>query len=215
MYHTLTSDQFTMTYGIVVPGTLRDSLLEPKEVMTDTAGHSDLVFGLFRLLGFGFSPRIKDVGSSRYWRTDCHADYGKLNDVARSKIDLALIAKHWDDVLRVVGLLRLNAVNAAEVMRVLARDGSLSSLGKAIAEIGRAAGMMYLLEYFSNETYREYVSVLHEYRKFLFLDPGLPLVLQPKGFLALEAAGLFRSRKAQLAPLVNAYVERTFEVLPV
>jgi phenylacetic acid degradation operon negative regulatory protein len=64
------------------------------------------------------------------------------------------------------------------------------------------------------EAFREYVSVLHEYRKFLFLDPGLPLVLQPKGFLALEAAELFRSRKAHLAPLVNAYVERTFEALP-
>jgi TnpA family transposase len=47
----------------VIPGTLHDSpyvldgLLEnetslvPKELMTDTAGYSDLVFGLFWLLG--------------------------------------------------------------------------------------------------------------------------------------------------------------------
>lgn len=50
-YYTLTSDQFTMLHGIVVPGTLRDSLyilatllgqrtsLEPKEIMSDTAGY--------------------------------------------------------------------------------------------------------------------------------------------------------------------------------
>ncbi len=49
---------------MVVPGTLRDSLylldvflnqtsgLEPKQIMTDTAGYSDLLFGLFGLLGF-------------------------------------------------------------------------------------------------------------------------------------------------------------------
>ena len=85
---------------------------------------------------------------------DRHANYGKLNDVSRYKIDTTLIAQHWDDVLRVVGSLKLNAVNATEVMRVLARDGSLSSLGKAIAEVGRAAKTMYLLEYVSNEAYR-------------------------------------------------------------
>ena len=64
------------------------------------------------------------------------------------------------------------------------------------------------------DAFREYVSILHEYRKFLFTDPGLPMALQPEGFLALEAAKLFRSRRASLALPVNAYVARTFEGLP-
>jgi TnpA family transposase len=165
-YYTLTSDQFTMLHSIVVPGTLRDSLyilatllgqrtsLEPKEIMSDTAGYSDVVFGLFHLLGYQFSPRIKDVGGSRYWRIDRTANYGKLNDVSRHRINTALIAQHWDDILRVVGSLKLNSVNATEVMRVLAKEGSLSGLGRAIAEIGRVAKTMYLLEYISNEAYR-------------------------------------------------------------
>src|SRR5262249_40314179 len=67
-YYNFTSDQFTGIHGIVVPGTLRDSLfileglleqqtsLRPHEVMSDTAGYSDLVFGLFWLLGYQFSP---------------------------------------------------------------------------------------------------------------------------------------------------------------
>ena len=54
-----TSDQFTGFHAIVVPGTIRDSVfileglleqqtrLRPHEIMTDTAGYSDLVFGLF------------------------------------------------------------------------------------------------------------------------------------------------------------------------
>lgn len=165
-YYTLTSDQFTLLHGMVVPGTLRDSLyilatllgqrtnLDPKEIMSDTAGYSDLVFGLFHLLGYQFSPRIKDVGGSRYWRIDRSADYGKLNKVSRHKVNTALIAQYWDDILRVVGSLKLNAVNATEVMRVLSKDGSLSGLGKAIAEIGRVAKTIYLLEYVSNQTYR-------------------------------------------------------------
>lgn len=62
--------------------------------------------------------------------------------------------------------------------------------------------------------FRDFVTVLHEYRKFLFFDPGLPMVLQPDGFLGLDAARLFRERKAMLAPLVEGFVERTFEGLP-
>lgn len=165
-YYTLTSDQFTMLHGIVIPGTLRDSLfilstlldqqtsLNPREVMSDTAGYSDVVFGLFLLLGYQFSPRLADLESTRYWRVDRHADYGKLNDISKNRVNTALIAQHWDDILRVAGSLKLGAVKAPDVMRVLARDGSLSGLGKAIAEVGRIAKTMYLLEYVSDETYR-------------------------------------------------------------
>jgi|TARA_Y100000589_G_scaffold76886_1_gene70737 TnpA family transposase len=50
-------------HGLLVPGTMRDSLfllqavleqqfhLKPREIMTDTADASDLIFGLFWLLG--------------------------------------------------------------------------------------------------------------------------------------------------------------------
>jgi phenylacetic acid degradation operon negative regulatory protein len=64
------------------------------------------------------------------------------------------------------------------------------------------------------DAFRAYVTVLHEYRKFLFTDPGLPLALQPEGFLGLEAATLFRSRKASLSLHVDRFVSRTFKGLP-
>lgn len=59
-----TSDQFSGFKNIVVTGTLRDSLvvlegllnqetgLNPKELMTDTASYTDLIFGLFHALGY-------------------------------------------------------------------------------------------------------------------------------------------------------------------
>ena len=87
------SDQFSGFHGIVVPGTLRDSIfvleglleqqtgLNPTEIMTDTAGASDLVFGLFWLLGYQFSPRLADAGEAVFWRIDKKADYGMLNDL--------------------------------------------------------------------------------------------------------------------------------------
>jgi len=68
-YDNFTSDPCTGFHGIVIPGTLRDSMfilegvlehhtsLRPVEVMADTAGVSDVVFGLFWLLGYQLSPR--------------------------------------------------------------------------------------------------------------------------------------------------------------
>lgn len=81
-YYNFSSDQFTGLNGIVIPGTIRDSLylldlllgqetvLQPQEIMTDTAGYSDIIFGLFGLLGYQFSPRLADIGESRFWRLD-------------------------------------------------------------------------------------------------------------------------------------------------
>lgn len=34
--------------------------------MTDTGAYSDVVFGLFRLRGYRFSPRLADVGGTRF-----------------------------------------------------------------------------------------------------------------------------------------------------
>ncbi len=93
-YLNFLSDQFAGFHAIVVPGTLRDSLhildglleqqttLQPTELMTDTAGYSDQVFGLFRLLGYQFSPRLADIGSARFWRITRNADYGPLGGLA-------------------------------------------------------------------------------------------------------------------------------------
>ena len=112
-----TADHYAGIRTIVMPGTqpdglyLLDGLLDPqtsvrpREIMTDTAGYTDIVFGLFRLLGFQFSPRLADTGGVRFWRIDALADYGKLNRIAANRIDRRLIAEHYDDILRVAGSL--------------------------------------------------------------------------------------------------------------
>jgi TnpA family transposase len=105
-YYNLVSDQFTGLNAITVPGTLRDSLvllsvvleqetvLEPTEIMTDTGAYTDVIFGTFWLLGYQFSPRITDIGSARFWRTDPAADYGPLDKLAAQKVKTGIIAEH-------------------------------------------------------------------------------------------------------------------------
>jgi phenylacetic acid degradation operon negative regulatory protein len=56
-----------------------------------------------------------------------------------------------------------------------------------------------------------YVTMLHEYRKFLFSDPDLPLELQPHTWRSRDAALLFRQQRLTLEPLVTEFVNSTFK----
>ena len=167
------SDQFAGLHAIVIPGTLRDSLVTldglleldppgaggPTMIITDQASYSDQVFGLFWLLGYQFSPRPAGLPDQRFWRLDRDADYGPLNGLARNRINPQLIITHWDDILRVVGSLSTGTVRASELLRVLQGGGRPTPLGRAIAELGRAAKTLHLLSYVDSDTYRRCIGV--------------------------------------------------------
>ena len=165
-YLNYTSDQFSGLNGIVITGTIRDSVyileglleqqtsLNPVEIMTDSASYSDLMCGLFHLLGYQFCPRLADIGESRFWRIDATADYGPLNGLARNRINTDLISRNWDDMLRVVGSLKLGTVSASTLIRALQGGGRPTTLARAIGEVGRIAKTLHLLSYADDELYR-------------------------------------------------------------
>ena len=165
-WYNLLSDQRTGLNAVTVPGTLRDSLvllavvldqqteLQPTRLMTDTGAYSDVVFGLFRLLGYRFSPRLADIGGTRFWRIDADADYGELNALARQRVSLDRITPHWDDVLRLIGSLKLGLVPAMGIMRTLQIDERPTRLAQAIAEIGRIDKTIHTLNFIDDESRR-------------------------------------------------------------
>lgn len=165
-WYNFVSDQYSGFHGIVIPGTLRDSIfvleglleqetgLNPTEIMTDTAGASELVFGLFWLLGYQFSPRLADAGASVFWRMDHDADYGVLNDIARGQSDPRKIVLQWDEMIRTAGSLKLGKVQASVLVRSLLKSERPSGLTQAIIEVGRINKTLYLLNYIDDEDYR-------------------------------------------------------------
>jgi TnpA family transposase len=170
-FYNLVSDQFTGLNGIAVPGTLRDSLvllsvvleqqteLQPTEIMTDTGAYTDTIFGIFHLLGYQFSPRLADIGGSRFWRVDGKADYGALNDLAAQRINVGLIAEHWEDLLRLAGSLKLGTVQAAGLIRTLQTKDRPTKLARALEELGRLIKTLYLLRFIDDEAYRRRILV--------------------------------------------------------
>jgi len=165
-YYNFSSDQFSGLHALVIPGTIRDSLyllellleqqtvLQPQEIMTDTAGYSDIIFGLFGLLGYQFSPRLANIGRSWFWRFDREVDYGVLNELSRHRIRQDVIIRYWDDMLRVAGSLKIGTVNATQLIQTLQCGGKPTMLGRAIGEFGRIYKTRYLLNYLDDGDYR-------------------------------------------------------------
>ena len=165
-WYNFLSDQFSGFHGIVIPGTLRDSIfvleglleqqtgLRPTEIMTDTTGTSDMVFGLFWLLGYQFSPRLADAGEAVFWRIDKEADYGALNELARGSAKPQRIEQHYDDMLCIAGSLKLGTIQASELIRSLLKSDRPSGLAQAIIEAGHINKTLYLLNYIDDEDYR-------------------------------------------------------------
>jgi len=165
-WYNLMSDQFSGLNAIVVPGTLRDSLvllallleqeteLEPMEVMTDTAAYSDAVFGLFWLLGYQFSPRLADLADAKLWRIDRKADYGPFNSLGKGTINPGLIRDNWSDAIRLAGSLKLGHLKAAGIMRTLQVRDKPTTLARALAEIGRIAKTVHILRTIDDPVFR-------------------------------------------------------------
>jgi len=94
------------------------------------------------------------LGELRLWRLDPKADYGMLDSVARHPIKPDLIARHWDDLLRVAGSLTEGALAGSAALRMLQSGGRYSTLGRAVAEYGRIAKSLFLLSYLDDGRYR-------------------------------------------------------------
>lgn len=65
-----------------------DGGVKPEMVATDNAS---MVFGIFKMLGYRFSPRFKDMEDQRFWKAqmtgaETTGGYGPLEAQARNKV---------------------------------------------------------------------------------------------------------------------------------
>src|SRR5205807_10506198 len=81
---------------VILDGLLEQhTSLRPTTLVTDSASYSDIVFGLFMLLGYRFCPRLADLGDTRFYRISPSAHHGPLNSIARHRINTDLITRNW------------------------------------------------------------------------------------------------------------------------
>ena len=160
------SDQYSTYYVQTVITNTRDALyfidgllnhetdLDIKEHYTDTAGYSDLVFGLCHLLGFRFAPRIRDLADSKLYTFTKASDYPKIEKMLKGHIRTKLIKENFDDVLRLAHSIREGKVSSSLIMGKLGSYSRQNSLSVALKEIGYIEKTIFILDYISDETFR-------------------------------------------------------------
>jgi TnpA family transposase len=127
-FYSWTSDQFSQNGTKVVQATVRDAAyvldaildnttkLAIVEHTTDTAGFTEIVFALFDLLGMQFAPRLRDLGDQQLYRLTWEQRARHLTPRIKGTIRQEFILRHWDDLLRLAGSLKLGWVTASLFM---------------------------------------------------------------------------------------------------
>jgi TnpA family transposase len=139
-------------YGTnVVPVTVRDSTdgldelcnseteLPIREHTTDTAGATEIIFALFDLLGYRFTPRLRGIGDRRLLTSgpiDIHR-YPRLQPYVTGQIQRQRMLHWWDELLWVAGSLKLGWVTASLLGQKLQAYPQKNALTLVLQEYGR------------------------------------------------------------------------------
>ena len=188
-FYTWTSDQFSQYGSKAIPSTTRDATYVLDEILnnetelsilehtTDTAGYTELIFALFDLLGLRFSPRIRDLGDQKLYRTNAIKidDYPTLKDHVCEVINTQRFLNQWDEILRLIGSLKLGWVTASLIVQKLQAYPRQHPLTRALQEYGKLIKTLHILRWYKDINTRRRVSrqlnqgeAIHSLRNHLF-----------------------------------------------
>ncbi|WP_152104035.1 Tn3 family transposase, partial [Rhodococcus aetherivorans] len=132
------------------------------EHATDTHGVTLVNFGLFDLLGLQLSPRIRDLGRITLYRAAPRAQvesaFPHAGPLLTRKLNLDLIAEHYDDLLRLSGSLKFGHATASLLVGKLSASGRQNALAAALKEYGALRRTIYAARYLSDPGYRRKIS---------------------------------------------------------
>lgn len=143
----------------VLDGLLYQDAPEIKEHYTDTGGYTDIIFGLFTLLGFRFAPRLRDLSDQTLYRARRGANYGVLAPAFKKDIRDRLIVEHWDDLNRVAASLKDGLLRPSLLVSRLQSMQRQNPLQQALQELGRIAKTWHILEYVDDPAFRRRVLI--------------------------------------------------------
>ena len=148
------------------------------EHTTDTAGATEIIFALFDLLGMRFTPRLRDIGSRRLYRSgaiDLH-HYPRLQPHITGRINRQRVLEWWDNMLRAAGSMKRGHVTASLLVQKLQAYPQQNGLAQALQEYGRLVRTLHVLRWYANNEDRRRVmrqlnkgEALHDLRASLMI----------------------------------------------
>jgi TnpA family transposase len=141
--------------AFVLDGLLEhDTELDPRTCYTDTHGFTEVVMASAALLGFQLAPRIKDIQDQTLYKMDRRQRYPQLDPILTGTVKNHLIARAWDEVVRMVASLQARIVSPSLLLLRLGSYARQNRIHQALAEIGRVHKTMHILRTLDDEDYR-------------------------------------------------------------
>jgi len=94
--------------------------LEIGEHYSDTGAFTDQIFGICKLLGFRYAPRMRDFGDKRLHPFEKASTYPALEPLIGEPINVRHIESQWEELLPLATSIRQGSVTASLVLRKLA-----------------------------------------------------------------------------------------------
>lgn len=160
-FYSWTSDQLSQDGSKPVIITARDATYVLEAILgnetelaivehtTDTAGATEMIFALFDLLGLRFTPRLRDIGSRRLYRSGASdlRNYPRLQPPLTGRINRQRVLEWWDDMLRAAGSMKLGHVTASLLVQKLQAYPQQNALAQALQEYGRLVRTLHVLRW--------------------------------------------------------------------
>ena len=132
----------------VLDGLLRHEGQVPiREHHTDTGGFTDLVFALCALMGYSFSPRIRDLPDKRLYVFGNSPMTPTLSTMISRRVRESQIYNNWPEIQRLSATIHTGTMTAAHAMTALSATTRQGNLANALGEIGRIERSILMLEW--------------------------------------------------------------------
>ncbi len=133
----------------VIDGLLHNEVVKSDIHSTDTGGYSEILFGVMRLLGFSYAPRIKNFGTQQRYSFLRRKEYEQqgYRILPDGYINTPLIEEQWDEILRFVATIKLKVTSASQLFKRLNSFSRQHPLYSALKEFGKIEKSLFLLKW--------------------------------------------------------------------
>lgn len=157
LFHVLVISSSEREAAYVIDGLLQNEVIKSNIHSTDTHGFTESVFSATHFIDIAFAPRFKDIGDQKIYAFSARQTYEKrgYKILPSRTIELKLIEKDWDDILRFMTTLKLKHTTTSQLFKRLSSYAKDHPLYKAIKEFGRIIKSIYILTYLDDVELRQ------------------------------------------------------------
>ena len=218
-FYSWSSDQLSQYGTKYMPVTVRDSTyvldelcnneteLPIREHTTDTAGATEIIFALFDLLGYRFTPRLRDLSDRRLFTSGTidMQRYPRLQPQVTHRINRLRVLEWWDDMVRVIGSMKLGWVTASLFVQKLQAYPQQNALAAALQEYGRLVRTLHIMRWYAYPEERR--RILRQLNKGEALhDLRAALMIANKGTLRHPRGEVLAHQASCLNLVTNAVI---------